>query len=352
MNNLIIDNNIISYFTDNEIDINNFLLKYIEIDKYLKKSINNEDNNIISDNINKLISTCNNFEDKLSYIKHLCEKSPVIDDNIINKIELLLLKNDNNNNSNINDKLEKYLENIDINISNNSKIINDINNIFTNNSCKKGEMGENMIETLLNKEFSDYEILNMSKEPHKGDFHIIKSNKPKILLELKNYSLNVPKREIIKFIDDIKTNNMSGILVSLNSGISTKSNFSFEIINKNIIIYIHNFNFDIDKIKLAINIIYTLHNTIKNKTDDICISLNDEEFKILHDEYMEFIQNFDKNIKNIKNSIDLLNNCKMTLLDNFFNKSFKIKDTKKITCSICGKKYANKSSYTKHYKIH
>jgi hypothetical protein len=138
-------------------------------------------------------------------------------------------------------------------------------------SSKKGELSENMLESILIKLYPSSEIINTTGQISSGDFILKRNNnKVKILIENKNYDSNVPKREIDKFILDVETQNCSGIMISQHSGISFKKNFEIDINNGNILIYIHNMNYESDKIVIACDIIDNLSNKIKelNGTDE------------------------------------------------------------------------------------
>ena len=128
-----------------------------------------------------------------------------------------------------------------------------------------------MLESILIKLYPSSEIINTTGQISSGDFILKRNNnKVKILIENKNYDSNVPKREIDKFILDVETQNCSGIMISQHSGISFKKNFEIDINNGNILIYIHNMNYESDKIVIACDIIDNLSNKIKelNGTDE------------------------------------------------------------------------------------
>lgn len=111
-------------------------------------------------------------------------------------------------------------------------------------SQRKGVDGEILIRDKLKYFFSSAEIVDTRFKGHKGDFIFKRCHNGhdvEILIEVKNYSNTVPKREVIKFKQDIKTNNYKlGILISLNAGIYGYEKMTEEIKDDTIMIYIPN----------------------------------------------------------------------------------------------------------------
>ena len=91
-----------------------------------------------------------------------------------------------------------------------------------------GDDGEQIFENLSDtfKDFAEYKIENKAKQGHKGDFHLFFKDF-NILVDSKNYSGSVQKKEVIKIETDLTTNdNMKfAWMVSLNSNISDYNRF-------------------------------------------------------------------------------------------------------------------------------
>ena len=91
-----------------------------------------------------------------------------------------------------------------------------------------GDDGEQIFESLSDtfKDFAGYKIENKAKQGHKGDFHLFFKDF-NILVDSKNYSGSVQKKEVIKIETDLTTNdNMKfAWMVSLNSNISDYNRF-------------------------------------------------------------------------------------------------------------------------------
>jgi hypothetical protein len=103
-----------------------------------------------------------------------------------------------------------------------------INKNLNKSSISLGDDGEQIFENLSDtfKDFAGYKIENKAKQGHKGDFHLFFKDF-NILVDSKNYSGSVQKKEVIKIETDLTTNdNMKfAWLVSLNTNISDYNRF-------------------------------------------------------------------------------------------------------------------------------
>jgi hypothetical protein len=129
------------------------------------------------------------------------------------KYDILLEEKDKQNqlNREVFDKAEKLL-----------------NKNLNKSSISIGDDGEQIFENLSDafKDFAGYKIENKAKQGHKGDFHLFFKDF-NILVDSKNYSGSVQKKEIIKIETDLSINdNMKfAWMVSLNSNISDYNRF-------------------------------------------------------------------------------------------------------------------------------
>jgi len=103
-----------------------------------------------------------------------------------------------------------------------------INKNISKSSASIGDDGENIFENLSDtfKDFSGYNIENKSKQGHKGDFHLF-FDEFNVLVDSKNYSGSVQKKEVNKIESDLMINdNMKfAWMVSLNTPISEQNRF-------------------------------------------------------------------------------------------------------------------------------
>ena len=184
---------------------------------------------------------------------------------------------------------------------------------------------------------------------HSGDFMIKRENCPTILIESKNFSTNVIKRDIDKFYNDIQQNDCSGIMLNAFGGICNKENYEIELHGKNVVIFIHNYQFDITHVRLAANIIYNITHIIEEKTTDK-VEINQKTFNALKIEYNSFMQTFRHHLDNIKMSVNSLQQLQFTLLDEFFKRKKVVNTEEVFKCSICEKSYTTKRSLDRHYQ--
>lgn len=125
------------------------------------------------------------------------------------------------------------------------------------NVSSKGKISENIVFNILNSLFpSAQEIVYVGDKKESGDILLIRENKPKILIENKNWDRNVSKDEVDKFIRDTEIQNCCGLFLSQHTGISNKVNFEISIHNnKHVLLFIHDVNYEAEKIKVGIEII-------------------------------------------------------------------------------------------------
>ena len=85
-------------------------------------------------------------------------------------------------------------------------------------SYESGVIGENEMLNILQSGTWD-EVIVTNKKDHSGDF-IVKYKNKKYIIDVKNYSDNVPGKEVRKLAKDIDSNSCDGgAIISLNSGI-------------------------------------------------------------------------------------------------------------------------------------
>jgi hypothetical protein len=198
----------------------------------------------------------------------------------IDMVEQVIVKNTNTIDYNM--LLESFTNNIDTKIQQNmselsSRVIK-IDDSFTQYmnytkiSSNKGKVKENTYFNLMTQRFPEYEIENCSQNPNSMDILLLIDN-VEIRIDIKDYASNIPLKEINKFHSDILNKKSHGILISDNSGISNKENFTFDLIqNKYIAFYISNNNLNMDYLKNAISFIKTIDKFIIPSNDNVFYS--------------------------------------------------------------------------------
>jgi len=230
-------------------------------------------------------------------------------------------------------------------------------------SSKKGEFSEQLLESLLSSMFPQDEIINVTREGGKKcDFELIRENRCKILIENKQYeTINIPKHEVQKFVSNIIDNNVCGILLSQKTGIAGRCDFEIEIHNNLVLIYLHNVNYDSNKIHTAIDIIDNLYPRLTELYTNDKFVISNVQINKINEEYIEFIKQRNDIVNDINNilttTIDKIKKLEIlsvnTILCNNFS-DIKLKNNKNnntnYICKKCNKNFANSKSLSNHIR--
>ena len=157
-----------------------------------------------SDELNQINSTCNNLYAELDSLKQnkQSEIELAVNQSVSAKSELIqYLKVEN-------DSLKTQV----------NQILSDFVKDQNCSSYEAGVIGENEMLKVLQSGLWD-EVSETNKKDHSGDF-IIKFKNKNYIIDVKNYSGNVPGKEVVKLSKDIDSNSCDGgAIISLNSGI-------------------------------------------------------------------------------------------------------------------------------------
>lgn len=258
-------------------------------------------------------------------------------------------------------KMQPIYENKDI-ISKQDIQLNELLKKFENSSIK-GQITENLLYNILTKLYEKAEINIVGKTNECCDIEFVRNNKPKILIESKSWGKTVPKGEVEKFERDIITRNCNGIFISVKYSISCKNNFEINIINGNILVYISEFNYDLDHLKIGIDLLDQFYDKYKelkkDLNDDDNISVDKEFVDLINSEYANFIYNKNNAIKYTKESFQKvlkhIEQMNMPSIEKFLSincNNSNIKEFKKedITCIDCGFVGKKPQSMPGHYR--
>jgi len=213
-------------------------------------------------------------------------------------------------------------------------------NYQSNPNLSKGASGEKQIEMILNKLNPSEEIIQNTDETIFGDFIILGKNRPNIIVENKVSETNIKPGEIESFIQTCKKHKCNGVLMSQHTGITGKNNFEMDIIDSNVIIYIHKVEYDENKILLAFEIMNKLYNKIKLMNLDNNSTISKEVLYEINKEYQLFVTQKEELQKFVKNNqVQMLNqieNIKLTNLTNYLSTHFANIEKKGIhKCNLC-----------------
>jgi len=291
-----------------------------------------------------------NFDTKYNSLLQTIQQ-PIFE--ILNKNEERIIKNI----STLNESTTKQQSVQDKMLNNLDEFLNK----YKNNSSSKGKYSENYLKKIL-EQIEGSEVIDTSKITSSGDLLLKRIDKSNILFENKEYDNTLPTSEVDKFIYDCNKQKIHGIILSQSSGIALKKNYQIEIYEKKyILVYVSNVEYTFDKIKIAIDIIDSLSEKLKeqdniptDENDDCNISkelLNEinEEFNKLISQKETIINLVKEFQKKIIISID---DIKLPSLQRYVNNTLppdKILQT--ITCTRCNIFVAkSKSSLAAHHK--
>ena len=173
---------------------------------------------------------------------------------------------------------------------------------------------------------------------HKIDENVInlKYNELSCIIELKDCKKNIGKNDIKKYINTFINNDSynCGILISLYSTYTSNSNikdFDIMTINNKPVIFISNFNKDINKLQYSIKIIssilkYKITNNVSNDEINTYINLINQYYDILEhnidnydlkiSKYNDKLLNYSNKIDNVKNKLEQIVLKKKDYIDN------------------------------------
>lgn len=232
-------------------------------------------------------------------------------------------------------------------------------NKYKSNSSVKGTISECELYSLLQKIVPHDFLVRCSTEACSCDIRLTRKDKrlPNILFENKDYAATVNTEEVEKFERDLKIQRCHGIFISQNSPIAYKENFHIDIINNLIHLYIPNAGYDVERIKLAINIVDSLSeklNLVVIDPNEEIYELSIDDFDNLKKEYCDFanrkLELMDLIKMMTKQLCDKLDAIEMPVLKRLTVGNTETKNLG-IICSLCNKFNAkNKASLGAHMK--
>ena len=224
------------------------------------------------------------------------------------------------------------------------------------NGSSKGKISENIVFNILNTLYpSAQEIEYVGDKKETGDIMLVRENKPTILVENKNWEKIVSKEEVKKFIHDVETQNCCGIFLSQNTGIANKRNFEITIHNsKHILLFMHEVNYDAEKIKLGIEIIDHFKETLdkfddKSDTDTI----DKDTLDTINKEFQECCSqklNILKTIKDFSQKLlKQVDDISFPILENYLSTRYTF-SVGKMVCEHCNFIAKNQQALSAHYR--
>ena len=213
------------------------------------------------------------------------------------------------------------------------------------NSSKKGKMSENLLSNVLAEVYPLAEIEDVGKTKETGDIMMLRKNKPKILVENKDWTRPIVNAEVQKFVRDVEIQKCHGLFLSQNVGICSKDNFEIDILESNLVaVYIHNVNYDPEKIRVGVDIIDNISEILKeidvleiNQSTEYSISKELTQF--INAEYQNYLTHKERTIKMAKDFVANLikheEEFNFSSLEKFLESKCNIQNNKNV-CKYCG----------------
>jgi hypothetical protein len=257
--------------------------------------------------------------------------------------------------------LYSYINSSEERINNNISVLKDLTNISQN---KQSQILNEMYECITkksrpsspmngNENADDQLVVSLSQQYCTADLNLNKlsnnsasitmkrSMKPTILIYTMNVERNVNQDELKPYMHCVEESMCHGIFLSQNSGISSKNNYNIDINNGMIHIFVHNVNFSIDKIKIAVDIIDNLSIKLKqlNKSEHD-ISIPKDVLDEINKDFQLFLSQKEGIINVMKEShkkiLAQLDEMKFASLEKYLSTKFAPTTTKQgFKCDLC-----------------
>ena len=222
------------------------------------------------------------------------------------------------------------------------------------NSSSKGKMSENILFHILQGLYPTGTIDSVGTQKETGDVMFSRRDKHTILIENKNWDKNVAQSEVQKFIRDCETQQCSGLFLSQNCGICNKDNFEIDIHDGNVLLYIHNVNYDKEIIKVGIDIIDHFKINLDKINDKVDVNtIKKEVLDNIHREYNNYRVQKDTLQKMIKDTqsklLKQVDEIKMPDLEKYLSMYYSF-SCGKFVCEYCGFISEKKAGLSAHIR--
>lgn len=312
----------------------------------LQESVNKDTNLLIKSSLSKEV-----LQDYISKLDEKFGNTLLNTQNVLNTIV-------SSSEQRLDQRLSEIKEISSTNSSSQTNLYANINELLKKmeNSSSKGKISENLLFNVLHSLYPTAQIESVGNIKETGDILIKRRDKPVILFENKNYDRNVGQEEVRKFLRDVETQKCCGIMLAQHYGIANKNNFEIEIHNNNVLIYMHNVEYDSYKIKAAVDIV----DHFKVCLEDLelgtgeHISLDKEFLDDINKEYQNFANNKLTHIKSIKDTqqklIAQVEDLKIPTLEHYLSRMYASSGAKENTCEYCNYVAKNLRALTAHHR--
>jgi hypothetical protein len=223
------------------------------------------------------------------------------------------------------------------------------------NSSTTGKMGEDRLQHILNQCFPSATITRTTGSSKRGDFIIQREDckNCKILVENKEYTTNIPTKEVTKFIRDIESTKCHGVFLSQNTGIANKKNFEINFHGEYILIYLHNVQYNPDLVASAVQILDIVAEKLEI-SDFETQQISKEDLSTIQSEFLNFIQQKQSIIelskKHHREIIQSLESMDFPALSKILSINYSNIECNEHICPECKLHFKNKRALGSHRK--
>lgn len=171
---------------------------------------------------------------------------------------------------------------------------------------------EELYSTLSDVLSDDWEVIKTTTSGSKRGDIFLQNGVTKIIIDLKDYTTNIPTIQVDKIKRDVTLHSSHGMLVSVNTNIAKHKDYTFEVIGDKILAYISKGDI-VTKIKSWANLILSLEKMLHgSKFDKLSLTQKDVDYILNvckdYDDISKTFKNFlEDNIKRSKNELNKLN---------------------------------------------
>lgn len=171
---------------------------------------------------------------------------------------------------------------------------------------------------------------------------IVREGKHAILLEMhENKDRNIGPAEVKSFLKTAVDKNMASILISLHTGISSKSDYQIEIQNNRVVLYLHRLDANPDKLQIAVDMI----DSLSSKLDEFCVN-TEHKYSIPKDvlddvnrEYQQFIIQKESIVNLLKDQhkrvLSQMEEIRFASLDKYLSTRYSSCKKQGFVCDLC-----------------
>lgn len=179
-----------------------------------------------------------------------------------------------------------------------------------------------------------------------NNYIIIKRDElPDIMISDKNCETNLTQHDIFTFETSLSSysKKCNGILISQNSGISSKPNYYIDYTSDGcIIVYIHHCDYSAEKIQIAVDIIDNIFSKLISFQKNIPLHIPSNILLEINREYQDFIMRKENIINTLKETtrvvLSQLDDIRFSTLNTYLAKHFdETKLQAEFTCTQCNR---------------